>query len=486
MRRGCNRALGAAFLALWLGACADEPAPPGPPPGELELTSGQEAMRAGQYVVAEDLFQRAFSRGADAATSLLWQARARLALGLVDGALELLTRLSDLYPTHAEGRVLRVRLALMIGDHEQAFEQLRLLERHAPGTAEGALLEVELYLALGLPSRAERAIVAGRARFPDLPEWAFHAAKADLLRAWVSAARGAYAQAATTLPHGLGHARNAWFAGVLGETDRAERAWLDAVASAAGQGAPLSLSSDFYAHQGRFDDAVADLRALEGVLGHGSPDLARRVAALLVRVGRHADAQAVLKPYLQRRMNDFTAQRELVTSYLAEGKSTEASATLEVLVSKDRNSAATHYLTGLSRLLAGDSTGARTAFQESRTLGAGHLPIDLALAAVALLTRDWFDAEFQARKSLEQTPHDTLAVTVWAASRKYQAQVPAAQVLLDRLAVLEPAAATRARALLSLPTPAPGAPVESRDLNLPSELLDRVIAPAPVPATLSP
>jgi tetratricopeptide (TPR) repeat protein len=464
---------------LSLTACGGNEPPAGPPPGELDLASGQEAMRAGQYSVADDLFQRAYVRGADPAESLLWQARAEVALGLVENARATLVRLLDLKPTLVPARALQVRLDLLLGEYEDAYLHWTQLKHDAPSDPTTALTEVELLLGIGLGSRAERAITAARGTHPTLPEWAFHAAQADLLRGWVRAARGAYSAAATATETGLGHAREAWFAALLGETDRAERAYLDAAVHAGSDALPFSLSADFYAALGRFDEAVTDLANMERVLGRGSPDLTRRLSGLFVRSGHLTDAEGLLKPYLQRRVEDRTMARELALAYLLAGKDTEASATLEVLSLKDRESATTQFLVGAARLKAGDTTRARSAFQEAERLGGVQLPVELALAVAALRTHDWFDAEFQARRRLERVPDDWLAGVLWAAARKYAGQVPAARLLESRLVEHFPAHAQDIRALLGLPPVGPEGEIAPE--NLPPRLLDRFFPPKPAP-----
>ncbi len=473
------RRLRVASLVALAGCGGNEP-PPGPPPGELDLASGQEAMRAGQYSVADDLFQRAYVRGADPAESLLWQARAEVALGLVENARGTLVRLLDLKPTLVPARALQVRIDLLLGEYEDAYQHWTQLKHDAPADPSTALTEVELLLGIGLGSRAERAIATARGAHPTLPEWAFHAAQADLLRGWVRAARGAYSAAATATEAGLGHTREAWFAALLGETDRAERAYLDAAVHAGSDALPFSLSADFYAALGRFDEAVTDLANMERVLGRGSPDLTRRLSGLFVRSGHLADAEALLKPYLQRRVEDRTMARELALSYLLAGKDTEASATLEVLSLKDRESATTQFLVGAARLKAGDTTRARSAFQEAERLGGAQLPVELALAVAALRTHDWFDAEFQARRRLERVPNDWLAGVLWAAARKYAGQVPAARLLEARLVEHFPEHAQDIRALLGLPAVGPGGEVAPE--NLPPRLLDRFFPPKAPPA----
>jgi tetratricopeptide (TPR) repeat protein len=465
-------------LAVVLAAaCAEEP-PPGPVPGELDFAAGQEAMRAGQYAVAQDLFQRAYVRGADPHQSLLWQIRADLALGHVEPARASLLRLLDLAPDNAAARALLVRLSLLLGEYEDAWKHRKLLP---PADPAAALTDAEFALGLGLGSRAEQAVRTGQSTFPDRPEWPYHQAKADLLRGWLRSARGAYVAAAQTQRTGLGHTREAWFFSLLGERDRAERAYLDAAVHAEHDALPFSLSSDFYAAAGRFDEAVTDLANLERVLGRGSPDLTRRVSGLFVRSGRLAEAEGLMKPYLQRRVEDRTAARELALSYLLGGKDAEAVATLEVLALKDRDSAPTLYLTGAARLRSGDTTRARTAFQEAERRGAGdRLPVSLGLAAAALRTHDWFDAEFQARRRLEAAPDDWLAGLVWAAARKYQGQPAGARVLLERLVARFPERAAQLRASLTLPPPAPG---EVPPDNLPVRLLDRYFGPLPASVT---
>jgi Tfp pilus assembly protein PilF len=314
------------------------------------------------------------------------------------------------------------------------------------------------------------------AAHPDRPEWPFHLAKADLLRGWLRDARGAYVAAAQAARTGLGHTREAWFFALLGERDRAERAYLDAAVHAERDALPFSLSSDFYAAAARYEDAVTDLANMDRLLGRGSPDLTRRVSGLFVRSGRLADAEGLMKPYLQRRVEDRTAARELALSYLLGGKDAEAAATLEVLVLKDRDSAPTQYLTGAARLRIGDTTRARTAFQEAERKGGGdRLPVSLALAATALRTHDWFDAEFQARRRLEAAPDDWLAGLVWAAARKYQGQPAGARILLERLVARFPERAQQLRAALSLPPAPPG---EVPPDNLPARLLDRYFPPS--------
>lgn len=463
---------------LVVSGCGGNEPPPGPPPGELDLASGQEAMRAGQYSVADDLFQRAYIRGADPAESLLWQARAEVALGLVDNARATLVRLLDLKPTLVAARALQVRIDLLLGEYEDAYQHWSQLKHDAPTDPATALTEVELLLGIGLASRAERVIAAARQVHPSLPEWSFHAAQADLLRGWVRAARGGYSAAATATEAGLGHTREAWFAALLGEPDRAERAYLDAAVHAASDALPFSLSADFYAALGRFDEAVTDLANMERVLGRGSPDLTRRLSGLFVRSGHLSDAEGLLKPYLQRRVEDRTMARELALAYLLAGKDTEASATLEVLSLKDRESATTQFLVGAARLKTGDTTRARSAFQEAERLGGGaQLPVELALAVAALRTHDWFDAEFQARRRLERVPNDWLAGVLWASARKYAGQVPAARLLEARLIEHFPARQADIRALLSLPPVGPEGEVAPE--NLPPRLLDRFFPPKP-------
>lgn len=472
-----GRCLGLTVFAC-LVACAEDP-PPGPPPGELDFAAGQEAMRAGQYAVAQDLFQRAYVRGADPHQSLLWQVRADLALGHVEAARAGLVRLLDLAPDLTAARALQVRLSLLLGEYEDAWQQRRLLPASDPAAV---LTDAELALGLGLGSRAEQVARAGQAAFPDRPEWPFHLAKADLLRGWLRSARGAYVAAAQIQATGLGHTREAWFFSLLGERDRAERAYLDAAVHAESDALPFSLSSDFYAAAGRYNEAVTDLANMERILGRGSPDLTRRVSGLFVRSGRLAEAEGLMKPYLQRRVEDRTAARELALSYLIGGKDAEATATLEVLALKDRDSAPTLYLTGAARLRTGDTTRARTAFQDAERRGAGdRLPVALGIAATALRTHDWFDAEFQARRRLESAPDDWLAGLVWAAARKYQGQTAGARVLLERLVVRFPEHASRLRSALALPAATAG---EHAPDNLPPRLLDRYFGPLPAAPAL--
>jgi hypothetical protein len=127
-------------------------------------------------------------------------------------------------------------------------------------------------------------------------------------------------------------------------------------------------------------------------------------------------------------------------------------------------------------LRIGDTTRARTAFQEAERKGGGdRLPVSLALAATALRTHDWFDAEFQARRRLEAAPDDWLAGLVWAAARKYQGQPAGARILLERLVARFPERAQQLRAALSLPPAPPG---EVPPDNLPARLLDRYFPPS--------
>ncbi len=73
-----------------------------------------------------------------------------------------------------------------------------------------------------------------------------------------------------------------------------------------------------------FHRAKVDLVNLQSRLGRGSPDLTRRICALLIRTGEQAQAEALLKPSLMRRIGDRTAARELALSALIEGKDAEA------------------------------------------------------------------------------------------------------------------------------------------------------------------
>ena len=478
---GPLRALCLSGVVTLVSACGGgDPPAAGPPLGDVDLASGQEAMRAGQYAVAEDLFQRAYVRGADPAESLLWQARSEVALGTMEPARVTLIRLLDLSPAHIAARALQVRLDLLLGEYEDAFKHLALLERAAPQNDATALLKAELPLALGLATRAEAAVTAGRAAHPGLPEWPFHAAQIDLMRGWLDAARGAYLAAAREQQSGLAHAREAWLSVLIGEPGHAERAYLDAAVQAKREPLPFSLSADFYASLGRFDEAVTDLANMERVSGRGSPDLTRRVSGVLVRTGRLANAEKLMKPYLQRRVDDRTTARELALAYLLGGKDTEAAATLEVLSLKDRESGSTQYLTGAARLRIGDSARAQTAFQEAERLDGNRLPVDLALGATALRNHDWFDAEFQARRRLERAPDDWLAGMLWAAARKYQGQIPAARAIQNRLVERFPERAADIHGLMSLP-PAPTDGEVSPE-NLPARLLDRLLPPRAVAA----
>ena len=183
-------------------------------------------------------------------------------------------------------------------------------------------------------------------RAPEQPEWAFHQAKVDLLNGYVDTA-----VAQTTVPAREGKSthdplRIAHLEPLLGATDQAERARLDAAVRTGVDGAALSFSADFYAAAGREREALVDLVNLQSPLGRGSPDLPRRICALLIRTGEQAQAQALLKPYLMRRIEDRAAARELALSSLVEGKDTEALATLEVLPHTDRDAALTQFLFG--------------------------------------------------------------------------------------------------------------------------------------------
>lgn len=474
-----SRGLAALILVLGLPlGCA--PPPPEAPPGELDQASGEDAMRAGQYAVADEFFQRAYVRGGDPRTALLWQARAQLALGALGECRDRLGRLLDLAPSHVEGRVLQVRLDLLLGEYDDALAHMEALEKVAPAEPSLAVSRAELYLSIGYPERARREIVAGKAAHPEQAEWPFLEAATAVSRGDLPAGRGGLAAAARSRKDGASYVRGAYAADLMGEHDQAERGYLDAAVHADGNPVAFSFSSDFYAAIGRYPDAVSDLGHLEHAQGHASPDLTRRIAGLLVRGGRQPEAQGLLKPYLLRRVEDRSAARELALSYLLEGKDTEATATLEVLVSQDRDAPLTQYLAGAARLRGGDFSGARGAFLEAARLGATGYPVELALAATALALGDAFDAEFQARRRLDRAPEDWLAGAVWAAARKFQGQVAAARFIRERVAAKFPSHADDIRALVPLPDAPPSAPLQA--LNLPMEQLDRLFPP-PVPGS---
>lgn len=458
-----------------LPACTQPP--PQAPLGEQDQRAGEDAMRAGQYAVADDLFQRAFVRGGDAPTAMLWQSRAQLALGAPGEARARLARLMDLAPQHLEGALLQVRVDLLLGEYEDAQKHLDALAKGSPTEPQIPLLRAELYLAIGLYDRAARELESARAAQAAAPELPFLSAALALGRGELARVRGLASAAAQAQGTGLGFAREAYLADRMGERDRAERAYLDAAVHAQAEPQIHSLASDFYAAQGRMTEGLAELGRLERLLGHTSPDLTRRIAALLVRGGHQAEAQALLKPYLQRHVGDRLAARELALSYLLDGKDTEAMATLEVLATQERDSAPIQYLAGLARLRMGDASRARGALNEAARLGTDGYPTELALAAAALIQGDAFDAEFQARKRLDLAPDDWLAGVVWAAARKLQGQLPAAAALVERLCARFPQQAADIRALVPLPD---GTAADAG--ALPQEVLARVFPPPAPPA----
>lgn len=465
-------------LLLWaaLAACGGEESPaPGPPPGEAALARGRAAMAAGRYTDAEAAFRQAYTQGADPHETLLWRIRAHVALGDLEAAREAAVRLTELDPDEPGHRVLLARLQLALGAYDEAWSTIARLVEKAPDRAETALLQVEIHLALGFASRAQHLIEEAERRFPDRPEWAFHRAKADLLKHYVRSARGAHAAAARRVEGPEGYLREGWFSFLLGELDRAEKAYIDAAVHAGDDVAPYSLSSDFYAAIGRYDDAIADLATLRDRLGRDAPDLTRRIATLLVRRGRHEEAQKLLVPYLKHRTEDRVAARELALSYLAQGKLREATATLEVLADRAPDDPDTRYLLGVARLLGRADVEAQAAFEEARRLAPERHGAHLAVAVAALRIGDYFDAEYEARQVLERAPGHLVAGLIFASARKHARQPTAAWLIRERLLARYPDRAETIRKLVPLPESA--RPTDTSAGKLPPELLDRLLGP---------
>jgi Tfp pilus assembly protein PilF len=468
-------------LCLLLAACGREEAPPepaGPPPGEAALTSGRQALELGRYAEADAWFQQAYTQGADPHTTLMWRIRARVAMGRLEAATEDAKRLTELQAGEPAHRVLLVRLHMLQGDLQEAWVSLAELKRRAPDLPETALLDAELHLALGYASRAQHLVAEGARRFPDRAEWPFHAAKVDLLKHYASAARGAYDAAAKASGRADGFLREGWFSYLLGEPDRAEKAYIDAAVRGGADPTPYSLSSDFYAAIGRYADGLNDLGALRSRLGHDTPDLTRRIATLLVRADRQPDAQKLLTPYLKERNDDRAAARELALSYLREGKLREALTTLEVLAGRAPDDPDTQYLLGVARLRMRADVEARTAFDDARRLAPERYPAHLAVAVTALRNQDFFDAEYEARQVLERQPGHLVAGLVFASARKQTRQPAVAWLIRERLVARHPDRAETIRKLVSLPEDL--RPTEADERTLPADVLDRLVGPMPL------
>jgi predicted Zn-dependent protease len=439
------------LLALLACACG-EPAtqgPAAPPPGEVHLISGQEAMRAGRYHDALDHFTQAAQAAADPYETRLWTVRARMAVGDVETAIHDAESLPNYASDVTEVLPLVIRLRLLSGDYEKAWEGIDTLAEKAPDKPDALLLKAELLLSIGFASKALEAIEAGRAKFPDRPEWDLHQAKADLLRHYVREARGGYATAAKKRGDADTHVRNAQFSYLLGEVDRAELAYIDAAVAAGDDPTPYSLAADFYAANGRYREALSDLAALKRKRGPIA-SVSLRIASLLVRDGHQEEAQSLLKPYLKAHQEDRTAARELALSYLREGKTTEAMATLEILSGKAIDDPLTQYLAGVARLRVNDNTRARSAFRDAERLAPGRYPARLGMAASALRGKDWYDAEYAARKLLERDPRDLHAGLMWVAARKHAGQTGAAWMIQQRLLEHHPDKAVDIRKAVAL------------------------------------
>ena len=464
--------------------------------GETAYLAGLEALHLGEYHEAERRFQESYTLGAKRDESLRWRIQVLLNLGRLTEARAAADRRAKLRTTDPDAHAMVVQIDLLMGDYAAAWRDLRRLAKGWPDTALVLRLEAELFLALGYADRAERAILAGEAlSLPDADSetWSWHMAKVDLLRGWLELARHVHKQLGQGSALTDDRLRMAFLHHQLGEIELADHAYRRALELAPRDRTHtdpmvLSLAADFHASIGLLADAVDELVALRDVLVPGPPDITRRIASVRIRQGRHAEAQAHLRPYIQAQPNDRSSIRDLALSYLNDGRADgrakgqgedglpyhamQAIGLLEPLIGTRSLAPENHYLLGVARLAARETTRARAALEEARRLGHDTRELRLAIAALCLREKSWFEAGFEARKLLELDRRDLLAGIIWVTTLRFNLDEKAAWLGRRRLLRLHPRRASTIRKLIPLDRSARQTPGDPPSVS--PDLLDKV------------
>ncbi|MBT9493542.1 MAG: PEP-CTERM system TPR-repeat protein PrsT [Paucibacter sp.] len=183
----------------------------------------------------------------------------------------------------------------------------------------------------------------------------------------------------------------------------------------------------------RFDEGRARMKLWLG-RNKNDPELLFQLGVLELRAGRMAEAQEQLQLASELQRNDAGPGLTLIELFLAQQQAANAVTTGKQLVAKFPNKTAVQLALGRAHLAAGDSTSARTMFQEATRSADFDARQQVHIGRLQMMAGNLEGASYNVQKALQASADDLQALVLQVeveAQRGDQAKVDAALKVLN-------------------------------------------------------